>query len=320
MKYITHLIRILVAATFIFSGFVKLVDPIGSQIKMKEYLASDVLNLPFLIPYALALAVLLILAELLLGVMLLVGFKPKLTLWGLTVLMLVFLFLTWYSAYYNKVTDCGCFGDAVKLGTWETFYKNVVLIVLIAFLWWRKKDITAWLGVKVAHWVTFITLLTGLYTAYHVLEHLPLIDFTAYKVGTNIPEGMQFKEGQDIPDIHDFVFENDEEDLTETILQADQVMLVIAHNLAESQLDNFVALKTLTDEALKKGYLVYCVSASSMNDFQWVKEKYQLNFDMLYGDGTTLKTMVRANPGIMILQKGTITAKWNANDAAKVKL
>lgn len=320
MKIVTQLIRLVVAATFIFSGFVKLVDPIGSQIKMREYLATDVLNLPFLLPYALALAVLLIMAELLLGVMLLVGFKPKLTLIGLTILMLIFLFLTWYSAYYNKVTDCGCFGDAIKLGTWETFYKNVVLIVLIVILVWRHQDITAWLGEKTALWVSFISLLSGLYVSYYVLEHLPLLDFTAYKVGTHIPQGMELKDGQDIPDIHDFILENDEEDLTETILQSDKVMLIVAHNLAESQLDTFTKIKTLTDNALQNGYLVYCVSASSMADFQWVKEKYALHFEMLYGDGTTLKTMIRANPGIMILQKGTIVGKWNANDAEKVTL
>ena len=134
MKLLIQLARILVGGLFVFSGFVKLVDPIGSQYKFQEYFSESVLNIEFLIPYALPFAILLIVAEILLGVMILIGYKSKLTVWSLFVLTLIFLFLTWYSAYYNKVTDCGCFGDAIKLSTWETFYKNVILIVLIVFL------------------------------------------------------------------------------------------------------------------------------------------------------------------------------------------
>jgi uncharacterized membrane protein YphA (DoxX/SURF4 family) len=320
MKILAQIIRILVAATFIFSGFVKLVDPIGSDIKMKEYLSPEVLNIPFLIPYTLLLAVLLILAELVLGIMLMVGFKPKLTLVGITLLMLVFLFLTWYSAYYNKVTDCGCFGEAVKLGTWETFYKNVMLIIFIVFLWIKVRDIKPFLSYKIALWTSFLGLFGGLYLSYYVLQHLPIIDFTPYKVGVNIPKSMEYKEGVEVPAIHDFIFENDTEDLTELILQSDKVLLIISENLAISRLESFTAIKKLTDEALKKGYKVYAISASSMQDFDFVKQKYGLAFDMLYGDGTTIKTMIRANPGIMTLSKGIITGKWNANDTKKVKI
>lgn len=320
MKIVTHIIRFLVAATFIFSGFVKMVDPIGSDIKMKEYLSPDVLNIPSLIPYTLALAILLILAEWLLGFMLLLGYKPKLTLVGITLLMIVFLFLTWYSAYYNKVTDCGCFGEAVKLGTWETFYKNVVLIVLIAFLWIRVKDISPLFHKWVAIWGSFLALLVGLFISYYVLIHLPIIDFTPYKVGADIPEGMAYKDGVEIPPIHDFIFENETDDLTDTILQSDKVMLIISVNLAESNLESFKEIKVLTDKAVQKGYKVFALSASSMEDFQFLKEKYSLNFEMLWGDGTTLKTMIRANPGIMTLEKGVIKGKWNVTDIQKVKI
>ena len=134
IKLITQLARIIVGALFIFSGFVKLIDPIGSQYKFQEYFSEGVLNMEFLIPYALPFAILLIVAEIVLGVMILIGYKPKLTVWSLFLLTLIFLFLTWYSAYYDKVTDCGCFGDAIKLSSWETFYKNVILIALIILL------------------------------------------------------------------------------------------------------------------------------------------------------------------------------------------
>ncbi|MDO9138564.1 MAG: DoxX family protein, partial [Lutibacter sp.] len=128
MKILTLILRLVVSFTFIFSGFVKLVDPLGSSYKFQEYFSAGVLNLEFLIPYALPFSILLILAELMLGVTLLLGYLPKFTVWSLLVMILVFLFLTWYSAFYNKVLDCGCFGDAVKLTPWETFYKNVVLL------------------------------------------------------------------------------------------------------------------------------------------------------------------------------------------------
>ena len=126
MKIVTFIARLLVAATFIFSGFVKLVDPLGSAYKFVDYFSADVLNLEFLIPYALPFSILLIVTEIMLGVMLLIGFKSKFTAWSLFLMTLLFLFLTWYSAYYDKVTDCGCFGDAIKLTPWETFNKNVI--------------------------------------------------------------------------------------------------------------------------------------------------------------------------------------------------
>ncbi|MBT8385140.1 MAG: DoxX family protein, partial [Bacteroidia bacterium] len=141
MKFLTHIARILVAITFIFSGFVKLVDPLGSAYKFQEYFGADVLNLEFLIPYALPFSIFLILVEIMLGITLLVGYKPKVTVWSLLIIILVFLFLTWYSAYYDKVTDCGCFGDAITLTPWETFYKNIILVGLILFLLFQTTNI-----------------------------------------------------------------------------------------------------------------------------------------------------------------------------------
>ena len=135
LKLIVHLSRIFVGAMFIFSGFVKLVDPIGSQYKFEEYFSEGVLNLEFLIPYALPFSILLIIVEIMLGVSLLLGYKSKITTWSLLGLTTIFLFLTWFSAYYNKVTDCGCFGDALKLTPWESFSKDVVLLILILFLY-----------------------------------------------------------------------------------------------------------------------------------------------------------------------------------------
>ena len=320
MKLLTHIARFLVAATFIFSGFVKLVDPIGSAIKFEEYFNVDVLNLPFLIAYALPFSIILILIELLLGVMLLVGFKPKLTVWGTALLMFSFLFLTWYSAYYDKVTDCGCFGDALKLSPWATFYKNIVFGVLILFLLFNLSHIKPWFGKIAANWIPFTTFLLGLFISYYVLQHLPVIDFRPYAIGKSIPEGMKYVDGEDFPPIHDFILENDTDDLTNTILEADKVLLVVAYGFDYSELQGFKKLKSVVEKAQQQDYLVYALSASSMDDYKLLQEQYQLPFEMLYCDETTLKTMIRANPGIMILEKGVVAGKWNWTDFHKISL
>ncbi len=319
-KLLTAITRVLIALTFIFSGFVKLVDPVGSAIKLEEYFSEDVLNLPFLVPYVLPLAILLILVELLLGMMLLSGFKPKFTLWGIAVLMLLFLFLTWYSAYYDKVTDCGCFGDAVKLSSWQTFYKNVFFGALILYLLFHRDYIVPWFGKTAAYWIPFIALLGSLYLSYYVLRHLPIIDFRPFAIGNSIPEGMQYKNDEDFPPIHDFVLENDTDDLTDTILQAPKVLLFVSYNLDKSDKSLFKDLQKLAGAAIRKNYLVYMISASSMDDFNALKAKYALPFDMLYCDETTLKTIIRANPGIVLLKKGVVAGKWNGNDVRKVQL
>ncbi len=217
MQILTHIARLLVAVTFVFSGFVKLVDPLGSAYKFEEYFGADVLNLEFLSPFALQFSVLLILAEIMLGVMLLVGFKSKLTVWSLFVITLLFLFLTWYSAYYDKVTDCGCFGDAVKLTPWETFYKNVILIVLVVFLMVRVYDIQPISSDVFAKRISLISLLVFVGIIFYVLRYLPIIDFRPYAIGKNIPEGMLIPEDAEKPVYEDtWVYNVNGEDKTFT--------------------------------------------------------------------------------------------------------
>lgn len=320
MKLLVHISRIFVGAMFIFSGFVKLIDPIGSQYKFEEYFSQNVLDMEYLIPYALAFSIVLILAEILLGIILLLGCKAKATLWSLLVLSTVFLFLTWYSAYYNKVTDCGCFGDAIKLTPWETFYKNVILIGLILLMLFRVKDVKSIFSVKISQAITILSLVSFLYITYHVLVHLPIIDFRAYAVGNNIPEGMKYKDDGEIPKIHDFYLEDAQADLAPEILAMNKVILIIVHSLDKADKNGFKTIKELANKAKTKGYAVYGASASFTDELLLAKEKYELPFDFLFCDGITLKTMVRANPGIMMLQKGTIMGKWNWSDADKIIL
>lgn len=318
MKILTLILRLIVSFTFIFSGFVKLVDPLGSSYKFQEYFSEEVLNLEFLIPYALPFSILLILAELMLGVMLLLGYLPKFTVLSLFFMILIFLFLTWYSAYYNKVLDCGCFGDAIKLTPWETFYKNVVLLVFILILLFVTKYIRPLIHFNFAKWTTFLVFLAFLYITYHVLVHLPIIDFRPYAIGKNIPEGMK-PDGFELPPIHDFYLESgDGRNLTEDVLKEDKVMLIVAYNLNKSDRQGFSKIKEVTDKAIKNGFKVYALSASLVDDFIDIKDEFDLSFDLLFCDETTLKTIIRANPGIVILRNGTVKGKWNWIDSDKV--
>jgi len=274
----------------------------------------------FLIPYALPFAILLIVAEILLGVMILIGYKSKLTVWSLFLLTLIFLFLTWYSAYYNKVTDCGCFGDAIKLSTWETFYKNVILIALIVLLLIKVAHIKPVFKGNVPKVITFLSLAVFLYIVQHVLTHLPLIDFRAYAIGKNISEGMVYPEDGSIPPVHDFMLEDAQADLAPELLKKEKVMLVIIYNLDKVDVNGFPAIKEMTTKAKKKGYTVYGVSASFSDELLLAKEKYNLPFDFLFCDETTLKTIIRANPGVVILNKGTVVEKKHWGDIDEIKL
>jgi uncharacterized membrane protein YphA (DoxX/SURF4 family)/peroxiredoxin len=316
---ITQLSRILVGVLFIFSGFVKLVDPIGSQYKFEEYFSEAVLNMEFLIPYALLFAIVLIVAEILLGVMILIGYKPKLTVCSLLVLSLIFLFLTWYSAFYNKVTDCGCFGDAIQLTPWETFYKNVILIVFILILLVKIKFIKPIFKGRIPKLITFLSLASFLFIVQHVLTHLPLIDFRAYAIGKNLAEGMKYPKDGAIPPVHDFMLEDVQQDLVPILLKKEKVMLVIIYNLSKADVAGFPEIKQASEKAIKKGYTVYGVSASFSDDLMVAKEKYNLPFEFLFCDETTLKTMIRANPGVVILNRGTVAQKKNWKDVKELK-
>ena len=320
LKLITQIARILVGALFVFSGFVKLVDPIGSQYKFQEYFSEGVLNMEFLIPYALPFAILLIVAEILLGVMILIGYKPKFTVFSLFILTLVFLFLTWYSAYYKKVTDCGCFGDAIKLSTWGTFYKNIILIALIIILVVKLEFVKPIFQGKIPKVIAFLSLAVFLFITQHVLTHLPLIDFRAYAIGKNISEGMEYKDDGEIPPVHDFMLEDEQSDLAPELLKKEKVMLVIIYDLEKVDVNGFPAIKEVTTRAIAKGYTVYGVSASFADDLMLAKEKYNLPFNFLFCDETTLKTMIRANPGVVILDKGTVVEKKNWIDVEELEL
>ena len=188
---VTQFSRIFVGILFIISGLIKLDDPVGFSYKLGEYFGETVLNLPFLIPIALPIAVFIVIFEAVLGIMLLVGFKPKFTIWSLLLMIVFFTFLTFYSAYFNKVTDCGCFGDALKLTPWQSFIKDLVLLVFIIILFVNQNLVRPLFNKAIRNSVVGISLFLLVLMAYWVLNHLPIIDFRPYKVGTNIQKSME---------------------------------------------------------------------------------------------------------------------------------
>lgn len=358
MKYIVAFSRVFVGVLFIISGLIKLNDPVGFSFKLEEYFSQGVLDLPFFMPYALAIAIIVVIIEVLLGVMLLIGFKPKFTVWSLLTMIVFFTFLTFYSAYFNKVTDCGCFGDAVKLTPWESFTKDIVLLVLIVILLLGVKHLKSIFSERTNTILMTVSLIGCVVFCYHVLNHLPSKDFRPYKIGANIEEGMtvpddapkaiyeyawQFNvngedqiivtngdypsvDGEFIavetteiqkgyePPVHDFTIEKDGGDFTNAMLQENKLVMVIAYDLAKSNYEVFNSLKTTTDEALKRGYKVIGMSASSAEVGKALEKEYNLNFDFYFTDETTLKTIVRSNPAILVLEKGTILQKVHFND------
>src|SRR5690606_38595735 len=205
MKLLTHFSRFFVGLLFIFSGLIKLNDPVGFSFKLDEYFSEGVFNMPFLQQFSLAIAVTIVIVEVILGVMLLLGSFKKVTLWLLLIMIVFFTFLTLYSAYFNKVTDCGCFGDAIPLTPWESFYKDIILLVFILILFAGQKYIQPIFSKSVNNIIVIISVLASAYLGYYVLNHLPILDFRAYKIGTDIQKGMEIPEGAP-KTIYDIVF------------------------------------------------------------------------------------------------------------------
>lgn len=365
MKVIAKLAQGFVGILFIISGLIKLNDPIGFSFKLEEYFSEPVLNLPFLEPHALSIAVILVIAEVLLGVALLIGFMRRLTLWLLLLMIVFFTFLTFYSAYFNKVTDCGCFGDALKLSPWQSFLKDVVLLVLILFIMAKQQVIRPVFTPKTRLIIMTLSLLGCSFMGYWVLNHLPIKDFRAYKVGTNVLQDMEIPEdapqskfemtfyylvdGQEkafsdkeltnipkgasfvrrtdvmieegfVPAIHDFTMDKDGEDYTYEMMQEPKLALIITYDLSKADPKGLALMKDFANKAIVQGYKVIGLSSSSQDKIEQAITQYNLPFEYYTCDGTTLKTIERANPSIVILNQGVITQKVHYNDLNKLNL
>ena len=358
MRILDNLFRILVGGLFIFSGLIKLNDPIGTQIKLEEYFevfASDFGSFfELLIPFALPIGFILIVAEVVLGVAVLINYSMKKTTWILLLMILFFAFLTFYSAYFNKVTDCGCFGDAIKLTPWESFIKDVVLVVMIAHLFWYRSKYEPKLRKREGQMIVIATTVVSIYLGVLAIRHLPFIDFRPYKVGANIPEQMIAsespiieyvfnKEGEEVtsqqflsekdgykyvsssvinseaatPKITDYdVVSPDGDNVTEATFSGVK-LLVILDDAKKSSIKKMQEIRNLIND-LDGKIEVMIITASAAETFEPFRHEHQLAAPFYYSDATVIKAMIRSNPGIMLLNEGTVLGKWHYNDTPGV--
>jgi len=354
-KVIVEISRIILGAVFVFSGFVKAVDPMGSVYKIKDYMAA--FDLSFLDFTALPLAFILFAVEFGIGICLLLGvYRRTNTIFAL-IFMLVMTPLTLYLAIKNPVTDCGCFGDALVLTNWQTFFKNLPLLLMAICLFFWYKSMTPVFTKKCNSLIVFWVYLFILGLALYGFFFLPMLDFRPYKVGTHIPTLMEVPEGAERPvfetkliyskdgierdftidnypkddttwvfvnsktvtikkgyepPIHDFsITTKDGNDITDQILtDTNYTFLLISNKLEEASDDNVEEINEIYDYSKKFGYDFYALTSSLPVEIEeWIR-----NTGAEYPFGTmddiTLKTIIRSNPGLMLLQDGTIVNKW----------
>jgi len=344
-------IRFIVGGLFIFSGLIKVNDPVGTAIKLEEYFdvfSNDIAGFfYYLKPFALELGIFLVVVEVVLGLMLILGVKSRFTVWALTLMILFFTFLTFYSAYFNKVTDCGCFGDAIKLTPWESFYKDLILLVLISILFLFQMELPK-TSPKWAQAVTLVALVLSFILAIVAVRNLPFIDFRAYKVGVNIPQNMQpsaqlqytyvmkkdgklvtfdqfpsdeslefvemnLKNPDALPKISDFAVWNDDGDYSEEVFTGNKVLILVSSmaKMSDSNLDQIDQLvASLTGSPIQPIF----VAAASTEEIQKFTKSRGWDVLSLQADATVVKTMIRANPGILILKDGVVLAKYHHNN------
>ncbi|HTA28755.1 MAG TPA: BT_3928 family protein [Bacteroidia bacterium] len=356
MKRIVKISQVLVGILFIFSGFVKADDPAGFTIKLHEYFAADALNMPWLDKFAFAMAFSIPIIEMTLGFMLLLGNRKKLTLVLVTLMMVFFTFLTWYTAHYNKVLECGCFGDAIPMTSWQSFYKNVVLMVFILVLIIGNKYMYSITG-KAQNILVILFLAASTGFAYYCYNYLPVLDFRPYKVGTDIKQGMQgtpdeekffytlknkksgeTKEFDKFPDNYqnDWTFVSSRTEITKKGVEAkikdfnisamagndvtDSILgvkgnqfLLIMETISDANKDDETINKinALATECLKNHIGFICLTASDQTAISDYQKKYHTNFKFFNTDGTVLKTMIRANPGLILIKGGIVKAIWH---------
>ena len=353
-KFLDQFSRFFVGGLFIFSGLIKVNDPIGTQIKMEEYF--EVFTEDFgsffhyFISWSLEIGMIMIILELAIGAAIIVYWRMKLTTVVLLGLMIFFTFLTFYSAYFNKVTDCGCFGDAIKLTPWESFTKDVVLMVFVLHLFWYRKKYKPLLRTREGHFVVYGTIVLCIFLGVYAIRHLPFIDFRAYRIGNNIPaqmlpeeqpvieylfekggeqvssskflseqEGYQYissrvlNEEKIKPKITDYSVTSPEgEDKTQYTFQGARLLIVI-YDVKKASDKNILAIRNLTNE-LEGKVDCFVLTSSSAESMEAFRHEHQLAVPYYYSDATVLKTIIRSNPGIALWKNGTVLGNWHHNN------
>ena len=346
----------MLGATFVFSGFVKAVDPLGTYYKIQDYLTAFGMQqlLPDIVP--LLMSVLLAVLEFAVGMHLLLGIKRRLTTRLALLIMLMMTPLTFYLALTNPISDCGCFGDALVLTNWQTFGKNVVLLTCAIVVFITPWNMVRFLTKKMEWTLSNYSVVFALVLAGYCLATLPIIDFRPYKIGNNIREGMEIPEGakptvfdtrfimekdgvkqtftvDNYPDstwtfvsaetvvvekgyeppIHDFVMESLEtgEDITDEMLDdPGYTFLLVMHRTEEADEGYIDLINELYEYCQENGYKFHALSSSSSEAIELWRDRTGAEYPFCIMDDITLKTMVRSNPGLMLIKGGVILNKW----------
>lgn len=360
LKVWANACRFLLAAAFTFSGFVKAVDPLGSQYKIQDYL--EVFGMlswfPSFLPLLIAVA--LSTLEFTVGILLFFGIRKN-TATTLALLLMAFMTpLTLYLALVNPVSDCGCFGDAWVLTNWQTFWKNIILLIAALSVFQWKQQMIRFISAKTEWLVSLYTMLFVLALSSYCLTHLPILDFRPYKIGQNILQGMTLPPGaqpsvyesvfilekngkqqeftlENYPDstwkfidtrtvlkkkgyeppIHDFSITEQKtgEDITEQVLtDMNYTFLLVAQRIEETDDSNIDLINEIYDYSVEHGYGFYCLTSSPAEQIALWRDKTGAEYPFGLMDEITLKTILRSNPGLMLIKNGTILNKWSDAD------
>lgn len=357
--FIVNLCRMALALTFILSGYVKAIDPLGTQYKLNDYAAA--MHLSEYIPDWLTLtgAIALAMTEFALGIFMLFAIRRHLVSRLMTALMVVMTLITVWIFIANPVKDCGCFGDAIKLTNGETLLKNIVLLAAAIVTAMRPMDMARLIS-KSNQWiVTNYTLVYIVCTSLYCLYALPTFDFRPYHIGADIKKGMEIPEGAEQPEfettfilkkngqtreftldnypdstwefvdsktvqtrqgyeppIHDFSLTDTEtgDDITDNVLShKGYTFLLISRSLAYADDSNFGDIDQIYEYASEHNIPFYCVTASTDSDINRWRDLTGAEYPFCTADETTLKTIIRSNPGLLLLKDATIIGKWSHN-------
>lgn len=363
--------RILTGVVFVFSGLIKANDPVGFGYKLQEYF--HVLGLQFLNEYAVSIAVVICSLEVLLGGLLLLGFWRKWVARGLLILILFFTFLTFYSAFFEVVTSCGCFGDAIPLTPWQSFIKDLILLGLILIIfknWQQIRPVTTDSYTKSIVTVALIVVSIGV--GVYTVNFLPFIDFLPYKKGSHIPslmvmpEGAEedvyeltymmknkesgeektisdkeymegewwkdeaweivgdptsrlLKKGYQIPITDLLITDANGEDVTAQLIENPYFnLIIVAWDLQHTDRKALAKInETIKEAALAYHMRVVLLTAAPSRVAEELSDELDLLTEIFYADAVPLKSMVRANPGVLLMQNGVLLDKWHHNTFPK---
>lgn len=352
----TNFCRFLLAGIFIFSGFTKAVDPLGSFYKIQDYLTAFGLLDWFSDAVLLLAAVLLSSLEFCIGIFLFFGIRQRISTTLSFLLMLFMTPLTLYLAIDNPVSDCGCFGDAWILTNWETFFKNLVLLVASVSVFRWRVCLVRFITLKLEWMASMYTILFIFALSIYCLHYLPVLDFRPYKIGTDIKAGMEIPDGalpsvfesrfilekegvrkeftlENYPDstwtfiearsvlkqkgyeppIHDFSMISLEsgEDITDSVLTShNYTFLLVAHRIEEADDSHIDLINEIYDYSVEHGYGFLALTSSPKEQIDLWSDRTGAEYDYCQMDDITLKTIIRSNPGLVLIKDGVILNKW----------